>query len=69
MNSREQLREESVDHWPTFPLRYTFNPEEVDGPGDVDPDELVVFDSSRPNQGDAWLSAGRGSYVTIEDIR
>lgn len=59
-----------ADDWPTFPLRYTFNPEGVAGRERIDPDELVVFDPGRPGGiGDSWVTAERGSYVCIEDVR
>lgn len=70
MNSPDAVGEESAGHWPTFPLRYTFNPTEVDGPDSPDPDELVIFDAKRSeDESGAWLSASRGAYVAIEEIR
>lgn len=70
MNSPDSISEEPTARWPTFPLRYTFNPAEVDGPDSLDPDELVVFDAKRTGGGNgAWLSASRDSYVAIEDVR
>lgn len=55
--------------WPTFALSYTFNPDTPVGRGETAPDELVVFDSTEPRIGSAWLTAKRGSYVSIEDVR
>lgn len=55
------------DDWPAFALRYTFNPEGLDASGQFDPDELVVRDPTRGSG--AWLSAARGAYVAIEEIR
>lgn len=61
---------EEADCWPTFPLRYTFNPEGIDRDDGFAPDELVVFDPARTDGVDgAWLSARRESYVGIEDVR
>lgn len=59
-----------AEDWPTFPLRYTFNPEGLVGRDRIDPDELVVFDPASPGGiGGAWVTAERGSYVSIEDVR
>lgn len=57
------------DEWPAFSLRYTFNPGDVDATRRFEPDELVVRDPRRGAADGAWLSAGRGSYVAIEDVR
>lgn len=66
--SSQSVEEESAANWPTFTLRYTFNPEELAAPAEFDPDELVVTDPGSGDDG-AWLSAGRGSYVDIKDAR
>lgn len=55
--------------WPTFALGYTFNPDTLEDRGETAPDELVVFDAAEPRIGSAWLTAERGSYVSIEDVR
>lgn len=53
-----------------FPLRYTFNPEDLEGREWVAPDEMVVFDpQSSTGIGGAWITAERGAYVAIEDVR
>lgn len=58
------------DEWPIFPLRYTFNPQDLAGRERVAPDELVVFDPSHSQEiGGAWITAERGAYVAIEDVR
>lgn len=68
MSNSELVSAESTDHWPSFSLRYTFNPEDIDGP-EFRPDELVVFDASRTDGTDTWISAARDSYVAIEETR
>lgn len=55
--------------WPTFALTYTFDPGDLVGRGEPAPDELVVFDPARSGVGSSWLTAERGSYVSIEDAR
>lgn len=55
--------------WPTFSLRYTFNPDGVEGRGRIDPDDLVVFDPANDAIGEAWVIAARGAYVAVEDAR
>lgn len=68
MSKSELTRSESTDHWPSFSLRYTFNPEDIDGP-EFRPDDLVVFDATAGERSAAWISAARGSYVAIEETR
>lgn len=68
MSNTELPRVESTDHWPSFSLRYTFNPDEIDG-HEFNPDELVVVDSTQGVGTDAWISAARDSYVAIEETR
>lgn len=66
----EALSERSVSkEWPSFGLRYTFNPQELAGREPPDPDELVVFDPREERIGAAWVTAARESYVSIEDVR
>jgi hypothetical protein len=68
-SSRSELTcNESTDHWPSFSLRYTFNPEDIDGP-EFRPDDLVVFDARADKRSNAWIAAARGSYVAIEETR
>lgn len=55
--------------WPTFALSYTFNPEDLVDRGETAPDELVVYDTGDAQIGKAWITATRGSYVSIEDAR
>lgn len=59
----------ATEEWPTFALSYTFNPERLAGRDRIAPDELVVFDSAEPCIETAWITAERGSYVSIEDTR
>lgn len=68
MSSSEGRHAESTDHWPNFTLRYTFNPDDIDGP-EFRPDDLVVFDAAHGEGSDAWISAARDSYVAIEETR
>lgn len=56
--------------WPMFRLRYTFNPQELEGRDCLSPDELVVFDPSCGGDLEGeWVTAERGGYVAIEDAR
>lgn len=56
-----------VGDWPTFDLQFTFNP---DRDRALNPDEIFVFDPERIATDDThWISAERGSYVAIEDVR
>jgi len=61
---------DATEDWPSFALRYTFNPDQSVRQERFDPDELFVFD---PNQIDGeeagWITAERGAYVAIEDVR
>lgn len=66
--SNEAVSKEQSARWPSFSLRYTFNPDDVDAPVEFAPDELVVFDPTR-ERSQAWVAAARGSYVAIEDVR
>lgn len=54
------------EEWPTFALEYRFNPD-AEGLPPLAPDQLVVYDPS--NRGHGWLTATRGSYVALEDVR
>lgn len=55
--------------WPVFSLHYTFNPEAMDGREEFQPDELVVQERNQDDPRTCWISAKRGSYVSIEDVR
>ncbi len=59
----------AVDSWPTFALRYTFNPTGIGLDERFDPDEVVVFDATRGRLDQRWIAAKRGSYVAIENTR
>lgn len=59
----------AVGDWPTFALRYTFNPGGIGLSGAFDPDEVVVFDATRGRLEERWIAAKRGSYVAIEETR
>lgn len=68
MSNSEVVRREATDHWPNFSLRYTFNPDDIDGP-EFRPDDLVVFDPTQSDRTGAWIAAARDSYVAIEETR
>lgn len=68
MSKSELAGTESTDRWPSFSLRYTFNPDDIDAP-EFRPDDLVVFDAGSPDSEEAWMAASRGSYVAIEETR
>lgn len=55
--------------WPTFALRYTFNPSGVGLNDGFEVDEMVVFDATRGRLDQRWIAAKRGSYVAIENTR
>lgn len=59
----------AVDRWPTFALRYTFNPAGIGLSETFAPDEVVVFDATRGSLDRRWIAAKRGSYVAIEETR
>lgn len=59
----------AVDNWPTFALRYTFNPAGIGLSERFDPDEVVVFDATHGRPDRRWIAAKRGSYVSIEETR
>lgn len=62
-------RRSEIEDWPTFGLRYTFNPTGIGLDRTFDPDEVVLFDSTRARLGDRWIAADRGSYVPVEEMR
>ena len=54
--------------WPNFGIRYTFNPSGVGIRGTFKPDEVVCFDAiAGPER--CWISAERGSFVSLEETR
>ncbi|KYH25263.1 hypothetical protein HAPAU_26480 [Halalkalicoccus paucihalophilus] len=59
----------AVEDWPTFALRYTFNPGRIGLDRGFEADEVVVFDATRGRLNDRWIAAKRGSYVSVEEIR
>lgn len=69
MSETHSEQRPATTDWPTFALRYTFNPAGVGLGRAFDPDEVVVFDATRGDLDDRWISAARGSYVAVEAIR
>lgn len=59
----------AVKDWPTFALRYTFNPSGIGLDTGFDPDEVVVFDATRGRPDSRWIAAKRDSYVSVEKTR
>lgn len=53
--------------WPSFTLEYTFNPRETAPDVEFAPDEVVVYDPDADST--CWMSADRGSFVPVEDVR
>lgn len=59
----------TTDEWPDFTISYTFNPD-LDGVvGEFAPDEVVLFDRENGMTASRWLSAERGSYVSLDEVR
>lgn len=54
--------------WPRVSLRYAFNPD-FESLASSDPDELVVFEPGSDGPGECWMTAERGSYVSLDDAR
>ncbi|ADJ13705.1 hypothetical protein [Halalkalicoccus jeotgali] len=69
MTEIDSERASAVADWPTFALRYTFDPASVGLEGRFEPDEVVAFDATRGRPEDRWIAAQRGSYVSIEESR
>lgn len=69
MTEVDSERTPAVADWPTFALRYTFSPGQIGLDGRFAPDEVVVFDATRGRPDSRWISAERGSYVSVEEIR
>lgn len=59
----------ATEDWPTFPITYTFNPGDLVGRDEPAPDELVLFEADDRTGTTAWVTAERGSYVSVEDVR
>ncbi len=58
------------EEWPEFELQYVFNPRAADFPEvEFEPDELVVYETQGKATRGQWLSAERGSYVQISEMR
>lgn len=55
--------------WPTFALRYTFNPGGVGFEENFGPNEVVVFDPTRGQPDNRWIAAEAGSYVSFDEVR
>lgn len=69
MTESSSERTPAVQDWPTFALRYTFNPSDIGISREFDPDEVVVFDATRGRLDERWIAAERDSYVSIEEVR
>ncbi|WP_122088960.1 hypothetical protein [Halalkalicoccus subterraneus] len=69
MTDGRSRRPRSTDDWPTFAIRYTFNPGGVGLNGEFETDEVVVFDATRGRPNSRWIAAKRGSYVPLDEIR
>lgn len=69
MSEVDADRTPAVEDWPTFALRYTFNPGGIGLDAGFDADEVVVFDATRGRLDDRWIAAKRGSYVSVQEIR
>ncbi|MEM4781265.1 MAG: hypothetical protein QXG03_06880 [Halalkalicoccus sp.] len=67
--SDSRSRRESVEDWPTFALRYTFNPGGVGLDREFRSDEVIVFDATRGRPAERWIAAERDSYVSLEEVR
>ncbi|MWG33218.1 hypothetical protein [Halomarina oriensis] len=55
------------EEWPTFALDFQFNPDADEGFPSLAPDDLVVYDPS--SRRSSWLTATRGAYLALEDVR
>lgn len=69
MTETDAEQSSTVGDWPTFALRYTFNPSGVGLTEGFEADEVVVFDATRGRLDRRWIAAKRGSYVAIENTR
>ncbi|MFC4357203.1 hypothetical protein ACFO0N_04475 [Halobium salinum] len=59
------------EEFPSASLEFAFNPRAGDFPAPVEfaPDELVVYESQAAATGGAWLSAERGTYAGLDEMR
>lgn len=60
---------EAVEDWPTFALRYTFNPGAIGLDREFASDEVIVFDATRGRPTQRWVAAERDSYLPLTDVR
>ena len=68
MKTGQSTETSSTEHWPTFDLTYTFNPEDLGRWTSFEPDEVVVHDPEGGEEG-RWMSAKRNAYLPIEELR
>ena len=54
--------------WPDFGIHYTFNPKRVGGGTRFKPNETILFDRGG-DPDTAWISAERGTFIPIEEVR
>jgi len=54
--------------WPSFTLKYTFNPKDIAPDATFEPNEAVMYDESDRREG-RWISAKYGSYISITEVR
>ena len=69
---RQAVSPRACNDWPTFAIRYTYNPNGVglDEREVMDtPEDVVLFDISASDVEKRWLSAGPESCVDIEEVR
>lgn len=61
----------AVDDWPAFALQFTYNPPACDFSPEVEfeSDEVVVYETQADAMSGRWLSAERGSYVSVDEMR
>lgn len=69
MTDGRSKRSLPADDWPTFALRYTFNPGGIGLSEEFETDEVVVFDATRGRPDSRWIAARRDAYVSIDEIR
>ena len=69
MRSGQSSGRSSTEHWPTFDLTYTFNPEDIGRWTSFEPDEVVIHDPDETGEPDRWISARRNAYLPIEELR
>lgn len=69
MTSGQSSGRSSTEHWPTFELTYTFNPEDIGRWTSFEPDEVVIHDPDGEEATDRWISAKRNAYLPVEELR